>query len=330
MMGESLRPKLRVPVVEVVAGLLRRVDGHVLLAERPAGRHYRGCWELPGGKCDPGETFQQALLRELEEELGIQVVKARPLITVQHGDERLHIVLNVYVVDEWRGEPYGAEGQQLCWREPTAVDRAMLTPADQLAFPSILLPDHYAITPEEPRERLAARCLAGLATSGGLVQMRAHHLHDSGYEECAGAVVAAMSASDRSRLMLNSTLETAERMGVGCHLNRWRLAELTAERVANWRRHAASGAWLAASCHDLESLRRAEALGVDFAVLSPVAATRSHPGREPLGVEQFYRLVRQVNLPVYGLGGLSPADKHRLWEAGAQGVAGISSFWPVD
>ena len=319
---------MQVPVVEVVAGLLRRPDGSMLLAERPEGRHYRGCWELPGGKCDPGETLIQALQRELHEELDIRVRQARPLITVQHGDNRLHIVLNVFCVDEYLGEPRGAEGQQVCWRQPHEVERSSLTPADQFAFPAILLPDQYVISPPA-RDARWERCFrAVLNASDALMQLRAHDLCEADYAGLAERILHVCDREHRRRILLNSSLELSARMGQGCHLPFWRLAELDADRIAQWRRQVGHGVWLAASCHNRSELRQAESLGVDFAVLSPVNPTRTHPQALPLGISRLQELVRTTNLPVYGLGGMRPEDTPNLWQAGAQGVAGISAFWP--
>jgi 8-oxo-dGTP diphosphatase len=85
---------------------------------------------------------------------------------------------------------------------------------------------------------------------------------------------------------------------------------------------------LAASCHDADDLKRAEDLGADFALLSPVLPTRSHPDAEPLGWERFAAMVDRANLPVYALGGMHPSMLSRAWQAGAQGVAGIRGLWP--
>jgi 8-oxo-dGTP diphosphatase len=81
-----------------------------------------------------------------------------------------------------------------------------------------------------------------------------------------------------------------------------------------------------ASCHDADELERAALIGADFATLSPVRATASHPGASPLGWERFAELVREARLPVYALGGAGPEDLDRARASGAQGVAGIRAF----
>ena len=86
---------------------------------------------------------------------------------------------------------------------------------------------------------------------------------------------------------------------------------------------------VSASCHNAEELKTAEKMGLDFAVLSPVKQTSSHPQAEALGWEQFEQLSDQVSSPVYALGGLDQDDVEEAWSRGAQGVAGISGFWQV-
>ncbi len=96
----------------------------------------------------------------------------------------------------------------------------------------------------------------------------------------------------------------------------------------NQRPAVAAGQAVAASCHDAGELAQAQRLGLDFAVLGPVQATRSHPGAKPLRWDGFAALREQVSLPIYALGGLDAADVAIARHHGAQGVAGIGRFWP--
>jgi 8-oxo-dGTP diphosphatase len=88
-----------------------------------------------------------------------------------------------------------------------------------------------------------------------------------------------------------------------------------------------AGAWLAASCHDARELDQAARIGVDFAVLSPVAATPSHPQAPAMGWQRFRQLVGRVNLPVFALGGMGPEQLGTAWEHGGQGIAAVRSLW---
>ncbi|EFN54674.1 hypothetical protein CHLNCDRAFT_52997 [Chlorella variabilis] len=105
------------PLLLVVAVVLLNDEGQVLLAQRPPGKALAGLWEYPGGKVDPGETPEAALVRELREELAIQVASAslRPLTFASHPYDAFHLLMPTYVASEWEGQPLGAEGQALAW-----------------------------------------------------------------------------------------------------------------------------------------------------------------------------------------------------------------------
>ena len=116
-------------IVNVAAGVLMRPDGHVLLAQRPAGKPYEGWWEFPGGKFEPGEDAAQAAVRELEEELDIHVLASQPWVVREHVYEHAHVRLHFRRVTAWEGEPRGREGQQLAWRALDTIDVEPLLPA---------------------------------------------------------------------------------------------------------------------------------------------------------------------------------------------------------
>ncbi len=118
------------PRIHVVAGVLFDASGRVLVAQRPRGRHLEGLWEFPGGKLMPGESREAGLARELAEELGIRVLAARPLIWVEHRYPDRHIVLDVWRVESYSGEPHGRECQQVEWRDIRSLDSADFPPAD--------------------------------------------------------------------------------------------------------------------------------------------------------------------------------------------------------
>jgi 8-oxo-dGTP diphosphatase len=124
--------------VHVVAGALFDADGRVLLAQRPEGKHMAGGWEFPGGKVDPGETPLQALVRELREELGVETHSARPLITYEHPYPHRTVLLDLWHVTEYSGEPRPLEGQPLQWVAPEVLDRVGLLAADAPMVPAIM------------------------------------------------------------------------------------------------------------------------------------------------------------------------------------------------
>ena len=121
------------PVVLVVAVALVDADGRVLLAQRPEGKTMAGLWEFPGGKVQPGEAPEAALIRELKEELDIDVSEAclAPLTFASHRYERFHLLMPLYVCRRWGGMVSAREGQALTWVRPQKLDQYPMPPADK-------------------------------------------------------------------------------------------------------------------------------------------------------------------------------------------------------
>lgn len=116
------------PVIDVVAGALLNAQNHILVSLRPQHVPQGGLWEFPGGKKDPGESSLEALARELQEELGIKIIRTRPMMHVQHRYPDKDVHLEVYWVDEFLGTPSGCEGQKIQWVAPSVLS--------SLEFPS--------------------------------------------------------------------------------------------------------------------------------------------------------------------------------------------------
>jgi 8-oxo-dGTP diphosphatase len=121
------------PIVLVSAVVLIDVDGRVLLAQRPKGKHLAGLWEFPGGKVQPGETPEAALIRELDEELGISTHESclAPFTFASHGYENFHLLMPLYVCRKWQGIATSREGQQLKWVRPAQLGEYPMPPADR-------------------------------------------------------------------------------------------------------------------------------------------------------------------------------------------------------
>jgi len=117
--------------VRVVAAVLRDEHGRVLIAQRPAGKHMAGYWEFPGGKIAPGESSEQALKRELAEELGVSLRRCRPLLQLRHDYADRVVELEVFAVDDYGGEPSGLEAQALKWVAAAELGSQALLPADR-------------------------------------------------------------------------------------------------------------------------------------------------------------------------------------------------------
>lgn len=308
-------------MIEVAAGVLSDPQGRVLLMQRLPGKHLAGLWEFPGGKLEAGEGVEQALARELREELGIDALAFEPLIAVpwQYPGKAVH--LRVLRVTRWTGEPQAREGHPLRWTALADLDPDAMPAADVPIVAALRLPARYVITDGgndvaglRPRDAPTT----GLGPDLPLVQLRIPGAGRVEVERVA-AVWLANDASLRGRLLVNHDIGLAERLGVGVQLRATQLRELR-------ERPLPRGAWVGASCHDAAELAHAVRIGADFATLSPVNHTASHPDATPLGWERFAQWVAAVPLPVYALGGVGPGDLGRARAAGGQGVAGIRAF----
>jgi 8-oxo-dGTP diphosphatase len=306
--------------VDVAVAVLIRSDGAALLAQRPESKVYSGYWEFPGGKIEPGEPVPEALRREIREELGIEIERAYPWITrvfvYPHAKVRLHF----YRVYAWRGEPRALEHQAIAWQRPDAIELDPLLPANGPVLRSLMLPAEYAITRagelgvEVFLSKLGARLQDGLK----LIQVREKTLTHRDLEEFARRVTE-LAHAHGAKVLVNSDALLAREIGAdGVHL--------TAEQSRSVPTRP-DFPWCGASCHSSEELRRAEALGVDFAVLGPVRATPSHPDAVPLGWERFREIAKDAAVPVYALGGIVPRDLERALHYGAHGIAMVRGSW---
>jgi 8-oxo-dGTP diphosphatase len=121
-----------VTVILVSAVALIDPDGRVLLAQRPPGKSMEGLWEFPGGKIEPGETPEAALIRELHEELGIDTWESclAPLTFASHSYDDFHLLMPLFACRKWNGTPMSNEGQSLKWVRPNALKNYPMPPAD--------------------------------------------------------------------------------------------------------------------------------------------------------------------------------------------------------
>jgi 8-oxo-dGTP diphosphatase len=140
-MNEAIREAMPetapVKLVLVAAVALVDADGRILLAQRPPGKSMAGLWEFPGGKVEPGERPEQCLIRELHEELGIEVKEAclAPLTFASHGYESFHLLMPLWICRRWSGTPVAREGQTLAWVKPARLRDYPMPPADEPLIP---------------------------------------------------------------------------------------------------------------------------------------------------------------------------------------------------
>ena len=323
-MGRSYGRWRRVAeIIEVVAGVIRDVRGRVLLARRTEGRDLAGLWEFPGGKRESDESPEAALIRELREELGIEVEIGAALINVPqvYPDKRLR--LDVRMIEHWHGTMRGLEGQALVWVPPHKLASYAMPPADRPVVAALRQADRYLVTPEPGDDE--SGWLTGLqrALAAGIrrVQLRAPSADPARWRALAARAVAACRDTG-AEVLVNADVDLARRLAVGVHLRAAQLAMLR-------QRPLPADLPVAASCHDIDELRAAQALGCDFALVGSIKPTASHPGAATLGWSGFTALRETVSLPLYAIGGLDIDDLAQARRHGAQGIAAIRGLWPA-
>jgi 8-oxo-dGTP diphosphatase len=319
-------------IVEVSAAVLLRPDGTFLLAQRPPDKIWAGYWEFPGGKIEPGETPYHALVRELREELGITVRTAYPWLTRVFTYPHATVRLNFFRVTDWSGELHPHEGQEFSWQRTSNPSRppfgkggnecsvSPILPANAPILRALELPTIYAISnaAELGIEPFLTRLQASLDAGLRLMQLREKDLSHDELRELALRVVA-MAHERGAKVLLNNEVTLAQEVGADG-------VQLTSKQLAGMSKRPAVD-WCGASCHNAEELRRAEALGCDFALLSPVLPTKSHPGAAHLGWEEFAAIAAGASIPVFALGGMKQEDMQTAWQHGAHGIALLRQAW---
>ncbi|MDN5843008.1 MAG: Nudix family hydrolase [Alcaligenaceae bacterium] len=322
------------PFIRVAAGLILDEAGRLLLGQRPEGKPWSGWWELPGGKIEPGETVEQALVRELDEELGIRATRVYPWVTYTHEYPKNIVELFFCQVTAWEGEPRGLENQALDWVDPWAISLGepghpiapgggSLLPAADPPLRWLRLPKQYLISGIGSPDGVApflARLDADLQAGLRLVQFR-----EPGWVGTPEALHAVFA----------EVLQRCRRHGAQCLINSihprdwWGEADGVHLRAVDARTLAARGpdsrptGRLGVSTHNTEDLRNAQTLQADFVVLGHVQPTPSHAGQTPLGWEQFRQLAATAGRPVFALGGQSADTAETARCHGAHGIAVI-------
>ena len=315
-------PSIGPDATPVAVGILENAQHRILVAQRPVHQHQGGKWEFPGGKMHAGEAARDALARELHEELGITLRDACPMQRVRHDYPDLSVLLDVWRVMDYTGEPHGREGQPLRWVTPQELTGLDLPDADLPVVRTLQLPLHYLITDSRRYGKTGMLALIERALRAGarLLQLREPHMSMAEYSEYARSVVA-LTRRFGARVLLNADPSL---VGVcaadGVHLSGRRLMALS-------ERPLPRSSLVAASCHNRMELVQASLIGVDLSVLSPVLPTSSHPQAIPLGWEGFRQQRLQSDVPVYALGGMRPENLNVARQMGAQGLAMIQGLW---
>ena len=310
--------------IHVAVAVIRNAAGEVFVTLRPEHVHQGGLWEFPGGKVEMQESVYDALVREIHEENGIDILHARPLIKIPYRYPDKQVLLDVWEVLEFSGTAHGKEGQVCQWVGGDKLKQLEFPAANHPIITAVQLPSTYLITPEpgENTKAFLSQLDARLADGIKLVQLRAKQLADDCYVSLAKDV-SKLCHHYQAKVLLNHDPKILGQVSAdGIHLTAQRLMQLEQRPVSD-------EVWLAASCHSLEEIEQANRVGVDFIVLSPVKPTTSHPHAKALGWATFEKWTECAAMPVYALGGMSTSDITTCRNHGGQGIAGISGLWKL-
>lgn len=312
--------------LQIAVGVIFDPAGErVLVARRRAGSQHAGLWEFPGGKCRPGERLEDALRRELLEETDVAVESAEPLLCIDHEYPHGAVRLHVWSIRRWRGAARGREGQEIEWVTVSQLRLRSFPDANRAILSVLTLPALYVITPDigEYDADFLALTSSLLGAGAKLIQFRSTRLPQPERARILARLVE-LCAPANAQLLVNGSITEVLRSGAdGMHLNASKLLQanerpLDPEYV------------IGASCHNRMEIEHAARLGLDFVVLGPVRRTRTHPDVEPLGWRRFRSLAARAGLPVYALGGITPADMAMAKRNGAHGLAMIGAIWSSD
>lgn len=297
----------------------------VLISKRLNNQHLAGYWEFPGGKVESNENVKTALKRELFEELGIIVSKAETFTSVSHDYSNKKVLLDVWKVTDWSGIPESRENQEFCWASICELNNYKFPDANKYIIQSISLAPMYVISKESYENyshlySVTEDCfIAGLK----LFQLRLN-VDDNKSIQKIVKTLSGVANKYNSKIILNGSATDIEKYPVdGIHLN-------TNELMRHENRPISEEYILGASCHNKEELFKAAEIKVNYAFLSPVQFTASHPEALAIGWERFKSLINEINFPVYALGGMMPADLETAKTYGAFGIAMLGSVWNED
>jgi len=311
--------------VHVAVAIITNQRNEILISFRSNSAHQGGLWEFPGGKLEPNESTFDALKREIKEELNISIQKASPYKKIKHQYSDKTVLLDIWWVESFSGNPEGAEAQQIKWQAISRLNEIEFPAANQAIIMSLQLPQRYMITGAfESHQDFKCKLETSLKKGISLVQLRCKNISETEYKQLAEISIH-LCKKYNATLLFNTTVEIFKELSpragkTGLHLNSQMLDTIQIRPIA-------ADFLLSVSCHNSKEVDKAKQLEADIILLSPVKETRSHPGVMGIGWNRFSEITDNINTPVYALGGMSEVDLADAKLSAAQGVAAISGFW---
>ena len=307
-------------IIHVAVGVVINRQQEILISQRHIDSHQGSLWEFPGGKKESQESIEAALQREFVEELGIKPIEFFPFAKILHHYAEKTVLLDVWLITQYRGEEIGREGQVIEWCPITDLRPQNFPIANQAIIKKLQTPRKLAITPNIDKSESIRSLFDRYAEMGiQLVQFQQTHLCENDYLSWFDNAQS-IAKNHGLRLLYNQSLRGyKDEWNVGFHANSHVLDLLTERPISDQL-------LFSASCRNLKELQHAEKLAADFVTLYPICPNAKSWKEQVLGWEKFRDLASQVSLPVYALGGLSENDSDIALESGAFGIAGTFAF----
>jgi 8-oxo-dGTP diphosphatase len=318
-----VKPNIYQEFIHVVIGILKNTKNEVLVARRRDDAHLGGLLEFPGGKLEANESPEEALERELKEELNIQAHQFSPLIQIPYSYQDRRVVLDVYTISDYSGSVIENESQPLDWKDISALNSTDFPSANHGIIRALQLPKLISVTPEFTHgpDSFMTRFENVVKNDGvAMIHLRSHELNDAKYMQLAAKCLN-LCRQYGAELVLNRDVKCLNKLNVaGLHLTSKKLLA-TAENPIRKK------CWVSASCHSLDEVLHASKIGLDYIFLGPVIEKNTNTNIRPLGWDDFRVVAEQSLIPVYAIGGLSTADVDAAIKNGGQGIAAIRDLW---
>lgn len=307
--------------MHVVVGVIQNSRDEILISYRKPALHQGGLWEFPGGKVDRGETPAIALCREFEEELGIQPTQFFPFTQIKYKYPDKSVLLDVWRITQFVGEPFGKEGQSIEWRHKSKFDSNDFPAANAPIIRLSTLPQLLPITPIfESLDLLLTQLGRWIDAQYSLVFIRQPQLDPKTYSHWF---------SEASKLCLNSHTRLIHSLEHDCEVAYPSLAGFhasSAKLLEMQGRPFGDEYYLSVSCRNELELDKALQVSADFAFLSPVHRAELSPHAIPLEWDGFASIAGHCKVPLYAIGDVSLDEREQALSAGAYGIAGVTAF----
>lgn len=306
----------------VVLGIIKNARDEVLVTKRIPDTHLGGYFEFPGGKLKENESPEAGLVRELKEELNIELHQCRPLIQIPYSYPERKVFLDVFMVTGYSGTAHANTVQEAYWKRISDLGNVGFPDANHGIIRALQLPGLISVTPGLDQDRDFLKRFEKIVEKEeiSIIHLRSHELDTPQYLQLAERCLK-KCRRHLVHLVLNGEAGLLEKVdAAGLHLTSNRL-------LATQKRPLGTSYLVSASCHNLNEVLHASSIGLDYIFLGPVLEKAFGTNSRPLGWKGFSQLARQSTIPVYAIGGLGVGDTSFSTVYGGQGIAAIRDIW---